>query len=244
LVKNSVKYTENGSIKLGYQLIQNLSDTSYLEFYIKDTGIGIKSDRIDAIFERFIQADISDSKAKQGAGLGLSITKAYVEMLGGKIWVESEEGVGSVFYFTIPVQSNNIENKKNDAISIFSNQTLGRKLKILIAEDDEVSELLLGETVKLYSKEILKAKTGLEAIEICKKNPDIDLVLMDIRMPELNGYAATQQIREFNKKVIILAQTAFGLSGDREKALEAGCNEYISKPICKEELLELLGKFF
>jgi hypothetical protein len=244
LVKNSLKYTENGSIELGYKVVQNLSSTPNLEFYVKDTGIGISKDRMEAIFERFIQADISDAKAKQGAGLGLSITKAYVEMLGGTIWVESDEGVGSTFYFTLPfnAKSENMEDQAKGTNS--TNKLFDLKLKILIAEDDEVSELLLGETLKLYSREILKARTGVEAVEACKLNPDIDLVLMDIRMPELGGYEATRKIREFNKSVYILAQTAFGLSGDREKAIEAGCNEYISKPIRKEELLELLYQYF
>ncbi|MBP1672804.1 MAG: histidine kinase [Bacteroidetes bacterium] len=244
LVKNSIKYTDNGSIEFGYRLIENQNNTSYLEFFVRDTGIGISKDRIEAIFERFIQADISDAKAKQGAGLGLSITKAYVEMLGGTIWVESEEGVGSTFYFTLPfhVQSEEIEDHLKSPHS--TNKLFDIKLKILIAEDDEVSELLLGETVKLYSREILKARTGVEAVEACRLNPDIDLILMDIRMPELGGYEATRKIREFNKSVYILAQTAFGLSGDREKAIEAGCNEYISKPIRKEELMELLYQYF
>jgi CheY-like chemotaxis protein len=115
-----------------------------------------------------------------------------------------------------------------------------RKLKILIAEDDEVSEMLIDSYIKIYSKEILKAVTEVEAVEICRNNPDIDLILMDIRMPEMGGYEATHQIRQFNKDVVIIAQTAYGLIGDREKAIEAGCNDYISKPIKKSELLRLL----
>jgi CheY-like chemotaxis protein len=117
-----------------------------------------------------------------------------------------------------------------------------RRLKILIAEDDEVSEKLFDRTVKMFGKEILNVRTGVEAVKACLQNPDIDLVLMDIRMPEMNGYEATRQIREFNKDVVILAQTAYGLFGDREKAIEAGCNDYIAKPIKKEELLALIQK--
>jgi PAS domain S-box-containing protein len=244
LVKNSIKYTENGSIEIGYVIMESTPDSLYLQFFVKDTGIGIAPDRTQAIFERFIQADIADKKANQGAGLGLSITKAYVEMLGGKIWVESTVGVGSTFYFTLPFNSDS--NKNSDIKNAQSSEMklFDLKLKILIVEDDEVSELLLGETVKLFSREILKARTGVEAIEACKKHPDIDLILMDIRMPELGGYEATRKIREFNKTVFIMAQTAFGLSGSREKALEAGCNEYISKPICKEELMCILFDHF
>jgi CheY-like chemotaxis protein len=119
-----------------------------------------------------------------------------------------------------------------------------RKLKILIAEDDEVSELLLEENLAAVGKEIIIAKTGTEAVELCRNNPEIDLVLMDIQMPEMGGYEATRRIREFNKEIVIIAQTAFGLSGDREKAIEAGCNDYISKPISIAELLGLIENYF
>jgi CheY-like chemotaxis protein len=117
-------------------------------------------------------------------------------------------------------------------------------LKILIAEDDETSEMLITTMMEVFCKEILTVETGIKAVESCRKNPDIDLVLIDIRMPEMGGYEAIRQIREFNREVVIIAQTAYGLSGDREKAFEAGCNDYISKPIKKEELLGLIQKYF
>jgi PAS domain S-box-containing protein len=240
LLKNSIKYTNEGSIEFGYTK-KGVS----LEFFVKDTGIGISSDRQEAIFERFIQADISDKMAQQGAGLGLSISKAYVKMLGGKIWVESEEGKGSVFYFTIPCNYP-LEEKEvfkkvvlNDGV-----ESSLKNLKILIAEDDIISEKLISKLVNKFCEEPIKVTTGVEAIESCRNNPDIDIVLMDIRMPEMDGYEATRQIRQFNKDVIIIAQTAFGLSGDREKAIKAGCNAYISKPILKDELLGLIQKYF
>ena len=245
LVKNAIKYTPAGSIEFGYYLIESPTQLKELQFYAKDTGIGIPKDRQDAIFERFIQADIEDMQARQGAGLGLSITKAFVKMLGGKIWVESEVGIGSTFYFTLPY---NVEPKGKKVIEKVGQAEESvpqiKKLKILIAEDDETSKLLISIIVTKFSKEVLKAKTGNEAIEVCRINPDIDLILMDIQMPYLNGHEATRQIRQFNKDVIIIAQTAFGLSGDREKAIEAGCNDYISKPINKDELLSLIQKHF
>jgi CheY-like chemotaxis protein len=249
LVKNAIKYTENGSIEVGYTLRQAQAtvgepvEPAELEFYVKDTGIGISEDRQDAIFVRFIQADIEDKMARQGAGLGLSISKAYIELLGGKIWVESEEGKGSTFYFTLPYQTETI--KENSVIKEDfppAEVTPINKLKILIAEDDETSEELLSITVRKLGKEIIKAKTGTKAVEACQNNPDIDLVLMDIDMPEMDGYEATRQIRDFNKDVIIIAQTAYGLKGDREKAIAAGCNDYITKPIKKDELLEKIEK--
>ena len=212
---------------------------------MKDTGIGIPKDRQSAIFERFVQADISDKMARQGAGLGLSISKAYVEMLGGKIWVESEEGIGSTFYFTLPYNAAPEEKKVvGKVVQVQYQKNQIKKLKVLIAEDDVISEMLITIDVENFSKEILKAKNGLEAIEVCRNNPDTDLILMDIQMPVMNGHEATRQIRQFNKDVVIIAQTAFGLSGDRERAIEAGCNDYISKPINKDELLSLIQKYF
>ncbi|MFO7971403.1 MAG: PAS domain S-box protein [Desulfobacterales bacterium] len=243
LVKNAIKYTEKGSIEVGCHLKTD-SETGVLEFYVKDTGIGIPKDRQEAIFERFIQADSSDKMAYQGTGLGLAISKAYVEMLGGKIWIESEEGRGSTFYFTLPYNAEpDVETIDRQPESSEKNDDV-RKLKILIVEDDEVSEMLLHETVKMFGNEILKARTGVEAVEVCLDNPDIDLILMDIRMPEMGGYKATKQIREFNKEVIIIAQTAYGLRGEREKSIEKECNDYIAKPINKDELLALIQKYF
>ncbi len=243
LVKNAIKYSKVGNIELGYNLLKTDVAQSVLEFYVKDSGIGISKDRQQAIFERFVQADIEDEMARQGAGLGLTITKSYVEMLGGKIWVESEEGIGSCFYFTLPYIAYNEEiTKVSDDLFDSSNST--KNLKILIAEDDETSETLLSILLVTFSKDILKVKNGIDAIEICRQNPDIDLIMMDIRMPLLGGYEATKLIREFNKDVKIIAQTAYGLSGDREKALEAGCNDYISKPIKKNQLKDMIDKYF
>ena len=251
LVKNAIKYTKQGSIHFGYslkesaQLSGNAVSPMHIEFYVKDTGIGIPPDRQDAIFERFVQADIEDKMAMQGAGLGLTITKNYVGMLGGKIWVESQEGIGSVFYFTLPYNTPQVENKINkNTVVDGKTEIQATALKILIAEDDEVSEMLLQSTVKMFGKGIINARTGTEAVELCRQNPDIDLILMDIRMPEMGGYEATRQIRGFNKNVVIIAQTAYGLSGDREKAIEAGCDDYISKPINRTELLALIQKYF
>ena len=243
LVKNAIKYTHNGSIEFGYNLKKD-NETDELEFYVKDTGIGIPKERHEAIFERFIQADISDKMAYQGAGLGLAISKAYVEMLGGKIRVESEEGEGSCFYFTLPYKTDPVlENIELQLASSATNEKV-KNLKILIAEDDEVSEMLIDSLVKSFGKEILKARTGVEAIEICYDNPDIDLIMMDILMPVMGGYEATRKIREFNKTVIIIAQTAYALAGDRENAIASGCNDYISKPINKTELLALIQEHF
>jgi len=244
LVKNAIKYTDKGEIEFGYVV-----KGGAMEFYVKDSGIGIPKEKIGVIFERFIQADISDKMARQGVGLGLAISKAYVEMLGGKIWVESEESRGSTFYFTIP-RSMSIDARVDlpsavnpeSEVKTESSENLG--LKVLIAEDDEASVRSLSIMMEKISREIIKAKTGTLAVDTCLSNPDIDLVLMDIQMPGMNGLDATKEIRKFNEKVIIIAETAYALEGDKEKALEAGCNNYISKPITQDSLLSLVRSYF
>ncbi len=252
LIKNAVKYTRSGSITFGYsaKLWAPGLDTpprAFLEFFVHDTGIGIPWSRQKAIFERFIQADVIDKHAYQGAGLGLSISKAYVEMLGGRIRVDSEEGKGSTFYFTIPYKGgkgmppehSTVKRKGTEKSEPDPERNLP---KILIAEDDETSSRILTEVLKSESREILVVRTGLQAVAACRNNPDTDTVLMDIRMPEMDGYEAIRRIRSFNREVFIIAQTAHGLTGDREKALEAGADDYISKPIPKGDLIKMLKK--
>ena len=242
LIKNAIKFTNKGVIELGYK-INKEDGSAELEFYIKDSGIGIPKDRQEAIFDRFVQADIEDKQANQGSGLGLAISKAYAEMLGGKIWVDSEEGKGSTFYFIIDYNSES-ESKsisKNDE-QILKEDNITGKLKILVVEDDKTSQDLISILVEKIAEKIINVSSGLEAVEVCRNNADIDVILMDIQLPDLNGYDATQQIREFNKDVIIISQTAYALDGDYEKSIEAGCNDYISKPIDKIELLSLIQK--
>ncbi len=243
LVKNAIKFSHNGFIEIGC-----IKKNNFLEFFVKDTGEGIQHDLKAIIFERFRQGSELINRNYEGAGLGLSISKAYVEMLGGEIWVESEYGKGSDFYFTIPcntdaetirVHQEAIKTHK-DLVPAFNAEHQIKNLKILIAEDDETSEMLITMTVRLFSKEILTARTGVHAVEICRNNPDLDLVLMDIKMPEMDGYTATRQIRQFNRNVVIIAQSAFAFSGDREKAIEAGCDDYIPKPFNKAALTLLL----
>ncbi len=240
LVKNAIKYTEEGEIELGYEYLDHM-----VRFYVKDTGIGIPKDRQEAIFERFVQADIADKMARQGAGLGLSISKAYIEMMGGNIWVESSEGKGSVFYFSLPcpVKSEGHPVPKPGLSAAGLHQPVSN-LRILIVEDDEISEILLEEELGKTGNTIRKARSGIEAVEMSRLHPDLDLILMDIRLPEMGGYEATRQIRRFNRNVVIIAQTAFGLAGDREKALAAGCNDYITKPVKIAELQSLLQKYY
>lgn len=236
LIKNAIKYSDFGTI----ELICSKQD-EWLICKVKDTGIGIPANRIGVIFDRFIQADIDDVHAVQGSGLGLAITKSYVEMMGGEITVESEEGKGSRFSFKLPWKTDSQPQKStNNSTTIRQNEEKEELLHILIAEDDEFSYEHLKILLSNSSYEILQAKTGLEAVEIVRSHPTIDLVLMDIKMPVMNGYDATRKIREFNHEVVIIAQTAYALTGDSEKALEAGCNGYISKPIDRDRLMQLI----
>ena len=240
LVKNAIKYSKKGSITFGYDKKDN-----YLEFYVKDTGIGIPKDRQKAIFERFIQADIQDKNAYQGAGLGLSISKAYVEMLNGKIWVESESGVGSSFYFTLPY---NVEKEEKNifekVVPLENENNQIKNLKILIADDDDVTRMIISMAVKRFCKDIIEVENGIEVLEACRNNPDIDLIIMDVKMPEMDGYEATKQIRKFNNDVIIILQSAFTLSGEKENAALCGCNDYLPKPFTAASLIALLNKHF
>jgi PAS domain S-box-containing protein len=241
LLKNAIKYTKKGSVECGYREVQKDKRTM-LEFYVKDTGIGIQENRQHAVFNRFEQADIDDRHAYEGSGLGLTIAKNLVELLGGEIWLESSPGEGSTFFFTIPlVTSEGKEEVSFEAKPIAGQSDLKGRMKILIAEDDVASFLHLSILVKEMTRELLHATSGSEAVKACRENPDIDLVLMDIKMPHMNGLEATRIIREFNPKVVIIAQTAYALTGDHEKSLEAGCNDYITKPILIEDLIGKLA---
>jgi len=240
LVNNAIKYTSKGYVE-----IQVEKKEDCFVFCVKDSGIGIHPKRQKAIFDRFIQADIGNQRAFEGTGLGLSISKAYVEMLGGKIWLESELGKGSIFYFSLPcnVKADDTNDYKLAPLtdrSTFENE----KLNVLIVDDDKVSRNLMATQIKQICKDIIFAKNGIEALNLFNANPHLDLILMDMKMPLLDGYDTTREIRKTNQDVIIIAQTALGLIGDREKSIEVGCNDYIAKPILKDELLFLINRCF
>ena len=247
LIKNAFKYTHRGHIEIGFTLEEDgNNDPSSISFYVKDTGIGIPEDRHSAIFERFVQADIEDKTASEGAGLGLAISKAYAEMIHGHIWVESQFGKGSKFCLSLPYQEQKTSNKplNTEKIIVSGTQADPLKLKILIAEDDETSQEHLSILLEDIADTIIHVNNGKDAVEEYRKNPDIDLVLMDLKMPIMNGFEATTSIRAFNSELIIIAQTAYALAGDREKAINAGCTDYITKPINKDTLFELLHFYF
>ncbi|MBN2635774.1 MAG: PAS domain S-box protein [Prolixibacteraceae bacterium] len=238
LIKNAVKYTHTGGIETGYRQVNNS-----LEFFIKDSGIGIEEPRQNVVFDRFVQADISISKPYEGAGLGLSIAKAYVEMLGGKIWLKSEIGIGTQFFFSIPYTPKEtakppIEQEKNAS----NGDSILKDLTILIAEDDLVGQIYLSELLKGKCKKIYFAENGKEAVQLVSENPDINLVLMDIKMPVMDGYEATAKIKEINPKVVVIGQSAYAMTDDTSKAISAGCDDYITKPINAAMLFEKITK--
>ena len=245
LLRNAFKYTHSGSIHFGFEPIKHKEETTegIIQFFVRDTGIGIPNERQEAIFERFIQADIEDRDVYEGAGLGLTIAKAYVEMLGGTIWVESTEDKGSTFYFTLPLQNkinNESDDQNNSPGTILDTST--KNIKILIAEDDKSSRELLVSIFKNSAREIIEVSSGEEAIRQCRLHHDIDLIMMDVKMPGMNGYEAVQKIRLLNKTTCIIVQTAYALLGDEQKAYDAGCNAFISKPIKISQLQRLLKK--
>jgi CheY-like chemotaxis protein len=237
LLNNAIKFTEKGSINYGYTIHKN-----ELEFFVKDTGIGIGKESLNSVFEHFVKEDRGPLILTEGSGLGLSIAKGLIDIIGGNIRVESELGVGSCFYFTIPLI-------KDTEITLSG--TSGREHKkitggasILVAEDDEINFFFLKTLLTRETRAIvLHASNGREAIALFKANPGIVLILMDIKMPEIDGLEATRQIKLIKQDVPVIAITAYIMAGDEERVLGAGCDGYLAKPINKKILLEKMAEF-
>ncbi|MDO9039108.1 MAG: PAS domain S-box protein [Lutibacter sp.] len=241
LLENALKFTNEGIVELGYKLNNDI-ESAKLEIFVKDSGIGIKPEKQALIFERFSQAEKELSKKVGGLGLGLSIAKENTELLGGKITVVSELGKGAAFFVTIPYKPVNLTQKiENEKIKEKADNE--KKHTILIAEDEDVNymvlEILLEDKLK-FPCIIIHAKDGMEAVELCKNIPEIDLVLMDIKMPKMDGHEATKRIKEFRPNLPIIAQTAYSAPEEKEKAFLAGCDDFMSKPISKDELKKVL----
>ncbi|MDM8159537.1 response regulator [Labilibaculum sp. K2S] len=241
LLKNALKFTHSGSVEFGcHESIQN--QIPMLKFYVTDSGIGIPPDKQELIFEVFRQVDESKTRIYGGTGLGLTICKRLINLLGGEIWVESEIEKGASFFFTIP-------DYVDDAKQIHTNGTNQQKLSlkgktILIAEDDASSYSYLIEILGREGAKCIRAKNGREAVDYCKTIEKVDLLLMDINMPVMNGYEATKQIKNIKPELPVIAQTAYAMSGDREKILSIGCDLYLSKPVGKKTLLDAINKCF
>ncbi len=242
LLKNALKFTHEGFIKYGFEY-ENIDDKGYLKFYVQDTGIGIPEEKQELIFDIFRQVEDSNTREYGGTGIGLTISKRLTELLGGEMWLHSEEGIGTIFYFTIPYKQKKF--KEDDSIISVSSDILKTDSvkTVLIVEDMQSSYEYLHVVLTKLGLKTLWAENGKIAIEICKKNNEIDLVLMDINMPVMNGFDATKTIKKIKPNLPIIAQTAYAIQGDTEKSLEAGCNDYISKPIRKGALISLLKKY-
>jgi PAS domain S-box-containing protein len=232
LFTNALKFTHEGEIELGCQ-----TKGKMLEFYVRDTGLGIDKNKQQIIFERFAQADDSIRQNFGGTGLGLSICKGFVELMGGEIWVDSEPGKGAIFYFTIPynpaIQTDDIE-------KLFLQQHTNST--VLVAEDEETNFLYLSILLKKLNYKVLRAKNGQAAVDICRKEP-VDIVLMDIKMPKMNGYEAARLIRVFKPHLPIIAQTAHAAQSEIEKFQDV-FDDYITKPFTKEKIRILFNKNF
>ena len=240
LITNAMKFTDKGFIEFGYRF----NTPEELLFYVKDTGQGMPQDKLKVIFERFGQIEQKGDKNQQGTGLGLAISKKLVELLGGKMWVESEEGKGSTFFFTLPYdpELNTADEYGASGSSDDAEVSLKGK-KIMVAEDEEMNRMLMNEILAETGAEIIWAEDGGQAVDIARNRKDIDLILMDIKMPVMDGYEATRAIREFDKDIIIIAQTAYALSDEKEKTIKAGCNYYLTKPLNISLLMKVLGGF-
>jgi len=239
LLNNAIKFTQEGEIKFGYFLKKD-----FLHFFVEDTGVGISHQHFETIFERFSQVETRLAEQTGGTGLGLAISKAYIKKMGGDIWVESTPGKGSTFHFTLPYKPLEQNDVTDDAAAAQKgDNSVPVGVNLLVAEDDEVNFMYIRELFVGHEFKILWAKNGMQAVDMVMNNPNIDMVLMDIKMPGMDGYQATGEIKKIRKDLTVIAQTAYAFASDRDKAIEAGCDDYISKPIDRMQLFTLISKY-
>ncbi len=238
LVGNAIKFTDKGYIEFGY----SLNNEHFIQFYVKDTGIGLPPGKEKEIFNHFSKFSQNEDKLYGGTGIGLTIARHLVKHMGGDIWVEPQTTQGTTFFFTIPFQK--IMAPSQTKLQPWTNSYINWEGKtFLVAEDEEDNFRYLEVALSLFNASLIWARDGKEAVEVFKKIDNIDLVLMDIKMPGMDGYEATRQIKKINKSVPVIAQTAYAMLGERELSLNAGCDEYISKPINYQDLLDLIQRF-
>ena len=240
LLDNAIRFTDKGTISFGISKVKK----GHIGFFVSDTGIGIPKEKQQIVFESFTQSDDSISRSYGGTGLGLAIVKKIVELIGGEIFLESEPGKGSLFSFCLPNSENKVvptayvEQVKKEIFRVRRGQDI--KTKILVVEDDEVSRFYLLNILKKRFQKLIFAENGEKALNLYKSESP-DFILMDIRLPDINGLDIVKKIRENDQKVKIIAQTAYVMSGDRENARQAGCNDFITKPVKAELLFEKLS---
>jgi PAS domain S-box-containing protein len=237
LIGNALKFTEEGQISFGY----TLSNIRHVEFFVRDSGIGIPNNKIRLIFDRFGQVDQKQSLQPTGTGLGLPISKSLVNLMGGEMWVESDLGKGTTFFFTLPLV---LEKPVKETRVLISNKTYNwSNKKILVAEDEELNWLFVREMLRQTGATIHRARDGREAVALTRElSPDA--ILMDIKMPEMNGIEAARKIRGFNDTIPIIAQTAYVMTEEKEESLLAGCNHFVTKPLDRTTIMELIDSYF
>lgn len=238
LVTNAIKYTESGFVIFGYEVNANLAE---IEFTVQDSGIGIPPEHQAKIFDRFHRIENDFTIKAGGLGLGLAISKAYVKMMGGSITIDSSDSDGTTIHFTIPLRYGNSIPLASQHAETYTVKA-SKIITILVAEDDNINFLLIQKMLHQSAHHIIRAKDGQEAIDICTAEENIDLVLMDIKMPVKDGYAAFEEIKAFRPNLPVVAQTAYASSEDEKKILNCGFRGYISKPIKKEKLFDLIEK--
>lgn len=240
LLDNSMKFTHQGSIEFGFT---NIKDQ--VQFYVKDTGMGIDFDEKESVFAMFVQGKKAIKYAAGGTGLGLTIAKAYIDKMGGQIWYESDPEIGTIFYFNLPLKEKKVIQPLKELKLDHSpekNKTDKSIKEILIAEDDEINFEYLNIIFDKPEYKIHHARNGLEAIHLLKNNPNIEIALLDIKMPLLDGYKAAKELKGIKPELIIIAQSAYAFDVDTEKALKAGCNAYLTKPIQAEVLIDTINR--
>ena len=237
LLNNAFKFTHEGYVELGFS-----RKDGFAEFYVQDTGIGIHESEHDKIFDRFYQVDKKASRIYSGTGLGLSICRAYVQFLGGKIDLVSSPGNGSRFSIAIPWKGSSEADDLKDNDDLVSDNVMQERT-ILVAEDEESNYALVKAILKPVGYKVIRAKNGREAVEICRSNPEVGLILMDIKMPVMDGFEATREILKLRPRLPVVAQTAYAHPSDRARAIETGCCDYVSKPFSRDQLKEIIKKY-
>jgi CheY-like chemotaxis protein len=236
LIDNALKFTKEGEILIGYNAKRN-----GIEFFVKDSGKGIPPELLDKIFEPFRQGEEVLARKHHGTGLGLTIAKNYAELLGGYMWTESELNRGTTFYLTLPY-SENAKVPEGHLMAAAETDYQWRNKKFLIVEDNNISFMLLENLLEETGVKILRAETAQQSIDIVKANNDLDLVLMDVRLPDFTGWEAAKIIKKDNPGLPIIAQTANANSEDKIKTFQAGCEAYLTKPIIKKEFYDTIKK--
>ncbi len=238
IVDNAIKFTEKGKVTFGFFV-----DEENLTIFVKDTGIGVSESYLPFLFERFRQEDVGLSRAHEGAGLGLAISKGMAELINAEITVETQKGVGSSFIVTMPLNKTNLKNvtKMSQELVMIMDW---KESVILIAEDDEVNYKYIEKLLtRIKGITTIRARNGKEVVEIALNQPEVSLVLMDVKMPVMDGYAATRQIKENRPELPVIAVTAFAMLHDKINAQNAGCDDYISKPYEADDILRIIDKF-